>query len=140
MEQNVKINGWKKRVVKMDSEGASFHTVNKIWCSPDKTKAVLEIFRSELYVAVSVEKEEDGCLFCKYVDHFAYYDWDTNFRVFEGVDWSYLEYGFCKLRSWSFDTGELYAKRFYFDRQLYLKKYREKTGKPKMRNGKEVTD
>lgn len=138
MQENVKIYGWEKCPFKTDEDGAFSNSVNAIWFSPDKTKVVLEVFRNELYVAATVTNEMEECLFCKYVNHYEYWDFDC--RVFTGVNWDYLKYGFCKLNSWSMDTGEHFVKRFYFDRKLYLQKYKEENGVPKMRNGKEVSE
>ena len=95
MKERVSIYGWEKCPYKTDDNGVFSYLVNNVWYSPDKTKAVLEVFKGELYVAVNIrDYKEDQCLMCDYVDHYEYWNWACNFRVFEGVDWDYLKYGF----------------------------------------------
>lgn len=83
----------------------------------DRTKAVLEIWPSELYVAVRVRKEVDDYLEGEYVDYYMHLELAYDFRCFSGVDWSYIEQGFCKLISVSLDTGDSFVNRFYYERR-----------------------
>lgn len=116
MAINAVIYGWRKCPFGTDDKGAFSHSVRRVWFSPDKTKAVLEIWASELYVAVRIKKEEGDVLACEYVDHFIQLGLAWDFKHCRGVDWSFLRYGFCKLKSVSLDTGESYVHRFYFEK------------------------
>lgn len=93
-------------------------SVGRVWFSPDKTKAVLEIWSSELYVAVkNINKDKNDYMVCDYVDHYINISFRYDFRHFCGVDWNFIDKGFCKLMSFSIDTGEEFVKRLYYERE-----------------------
>ena len=112
MAEKVKITGWTKCPFNADNTGV-FGSVNRIWYSPDNRKAVLEVWKSELYVAVNIKERNKEYLLCDYVDHYECLI-GLELRYFYGVEWKFLEYGFCKLKSCSIDTGEKFVKRFCF--------------------------
>lgn len=115
----MKVRGWTNCPYKTDEMGWFSHTVDRIWVYHDNKKAVLEVFPTELYMAVTILKEDEDVLICEYVDT-KIFGWNCDCRIFKDIDWTYMKYGFCKLYSWDMDTGKMYVDRFYFDRSLYL--------------------
>lgn len=70
-EKKVEIYGWRKCPFKTNEKDVFSTSVGRVWFSPDKTKAVLEIWSSELYVAVkNINKDKNDYMVCDYVDHY----------------------------------------------------------------------
>lgn len=108
----------------------------RISIDPEKRYAVLEVFRKELFVAVKINSMNGDILDCEYVDKFAWWNDFTMLTDF-CVNWDCIEYGFCKLTMWAPELANEYggyfdhtAKRFYFDWELYKKRYEELNGVP----------
>lgn len=103
----------------------------QIWMSPDKKYAVAEVFAAESFVAGLIEEvdEEKGImtLICK--DSFSTEMEEIDYNSYT-VDWSCMQYGFCKLRSRSLESYKSRVFRIYFNPELYIRKYEELNGVP----------
>lgn len=123
MGEMVKISGWDKCPYHIEED--KYISVSKIWDSPDKKYAVLELFKREVYVAVKVDEISDAGVSCTYVDRYEDWDWYCDYKSYS-VEW-WLQYGFAKLHCFAMESGfDGTVKRFYFDKKLYLQKYHEK--------------
>ena len=125
MGKLVKINGWDQCPYHFRADG--YISVPEIWYSPDGKYAVVELFRGEVYVAVRVQEVNETWLICAYVDRYEDWNVEVDFRGYS-VEW-WLSCGFAKLHCFGMESGFAgTVKRFYFDRQLYEKKCRGKSG------------
>lgn len=107
----VKILGWDSIYNKK-----GFVNVPGIWVSPNETNAVIEWYRSELFISVRIlEKTKEGYL-CEFVEAYEPCYATIDARSYE-VDWRFLEQGFCKLICFEVDSG-FYGteRRFWFQR------------------------
>lgn len=109
--------------------------VSDISMDSDKRYAVAEIFKNEVYVGLRIKSIDDDILVGEYVDQFQC--WEDTILMQFFVDWSCIEYGFCKLNMWAPELANKHgghfdhtAKRFYFDWELYKKRYEETNGVP----------
>lgn len=76
------------------------------------------------YVAIRITACSDECLGGEYVDHYVWDDDTPELKSFS-IDWSCIQFGFCKLRLWAPERVKEFGghfditlKRFYFDREL----------------------
>lgn len=138
MKEMVRIQGWDNCPFHKEIDGCFSSSYRKIWYSDDNKRAVIEVWGGELFVAVTIDSEEETGMICTYFDHYTDVGWNCC-KVYNGVSWC-LEYGYAKLQSFDIETGISENKRLYFDRKLYLDKYLEENGKPKTRAGKVVTE
>ena len=104
--------------------------------SPDGRYAVAEIFANELFVALEILDEDGEDLVGRYVDHFTDMDIVPMLKRYS-VDWSCICYGFAKLVLFAPEMSEEFGgyfdqtmRRFWFDRELYERKYLEMHGVP----------
>lgn len=121
----VMILNWASRYNKDD-----FILVPRVWVSPDEKYIVIERFRDELYVAARiVTKAGDGWI-AEFEECYAPRCDSIDLRGWS-VDWSCMQYGFCKLRCFEMESGfDGTVHRFYFDRALYRKKRLELSSDP----------
>jgi len=104
-----------------------FEEVYRVCLSPDKLHAVIIFHGQEDFVAARIVEEGPDGLTVDFVDGFCCCDDELDFRICS-VDWSWMKYGFCKLYWTMLESGSLMRHRFYFDRELYLKKRAELNG------------
>lgn len=107
----------------------------QIFLETKKRYAVINAHNG-IYVAVIIIHIDDDLLVGSYVDDF---QWDCEVPMLSEffVDWSTIDYGFCKLIQWAPEMANAFggsfhhtAKRFYFDFELYQKSYEERNGIP----------
>ncbi len=103
---------------------------------PEGKYAVAELFRNELFVALTVTSRDEEMLTGEYAGHFSF-DNDIPTLLCFSVDWTYIGYGFCKLVLWApEEIGGIHSgtvRRFWFDRALYRARYEELNGVPPKR-------
>ncbi len=107
--------------------------------SPDRRFAVINIHNG-LYIAVGVTDADDLSLSAEYVDSYLYDGSDEPMLQKLWIEWDCICYGFCKLRLWAPERVDATGRsiftlhRFYFDRELYERKYEEINGVPYRKN------
>lgn len=106
----VQIIGWNS-----PDNTSAFIDVPNIWISPDAKYALIERYRSELFVFAKVLEISLEGLVCSILECYypAYHTIDL--RSYD-VDWSFLPLGFCKLLRTEFDSGFCGT-----DRRFYIK-------------------
>ena len=131
----VQINNLKPGVFTRDEIEAALNA-EKIFMEPQKRYAVIEVYKKELYIAVNVLNIDDEKIVVEYFDYFRW-EIDIPMLMSFSVDWSCIDYGFCKLIQWAPEMYNQFggtfshtAKRFYFDVELYKKCYEEENGVP----------
>lgn len=127
----VKINNLKEGVVYGNKDTFEAISVSK---DPERKYAVVGIQQNEIYFALKIISEDDDILVGEYVGHYESYADDPMLMRYR-VDWEFINLGFAKLVLWAPEMVikwngciEKTVKRFYFDWELYKKKYEEKNG------------
>lgn len=108
----VRITGWHS-----PDNAAPFVSVPNVWISPDAQYALIERYRSELFVFTKVLENSNEGLICSFLESYypAYHSVDL--RSYD-VDWSFLPLGFCKLLRTEFDSGFCGTdRRFYIEKK-----------------------
>lgn len=124
IDLKVKINEWESIYNREE-----YHEVSKLWISPDERYMIVEWYKSELYVFVSVDKVIDDTYVGNFIEVYEPHYMDIDLRVYS-ADWSCMKYGFCKLMLFEMESGfDGCVKRFYFDKELYIRSYEEETGR-----------
>lgn len=72
--------------------------------SPDKSYAVVELLKQELFIAVHIRENNDEVLIGEYMDSYKENSSVVDLRRFS-FDWSHTEYGFVILNCWELETG-----------------------------------
>ena len=111
---------------------AEFETdKSNVFFSPDRRYSVIKIHNC-LFIAVRVTDADDLSLNSEYVDCYSYDGYDEPMPQKLRIDWNCICYGFCKLCLWApeLDKYDVTLHRFYFDRELYERKYEEINGVP----------
>ncbi len=106
-----------------------FISVPNVWISPDEKYLVIERFRDELFVSARVvTKAGDGWI-ADFEECYEPPHHSIDLRGYR-VDWSHMEYGFCKLQCFEMESGfDGTVHRFYFDRALYRRKRAERAAR-----------
>lgn len=99
-----------------------FIDVPRVWISPDEQYMIIERFRDELFVSARVvTKAGDGWI-ADFVECYTPNTDSIDLRSWR-IDWSCMQYGFCKLQVFEMESGfDGTVHRFYFDRALYRRK------------------
>lgn len=112
----------------------------EVYMEDQKRYAVIEVYNNELYIAANVISADDEKIVAEYLDAFQWWD-DIPMMMLFSIDWSCIGYGFCKLIQWAPEMANVFggsfshtAKRFYFDADIYKKRYEEKNAVPCRKN------
>ena len=101
-------------------------TATGISYDPEKRYAVADYYK-KMFIAFKVSKSDGDLLSGEYLD--MYYADDSDVPMLESysVDWSCIQYGFCKICHFAPELLNIIGgfshtvKRIYFDRDLYKK-------------------